>query len=163
MLINLDLGRLRALKISSNRLRDLRDRLRDLRDLRDLQKVSKGSKCDQGISNFLQKNFGVDGRIGSTAPDQIKKSMRLELFPQPIDNFECALFATPTMPAPWTLRARGCRVKNVENQRLLIKTKHFDCRPALDPSRILQGEILGRFWRFWKGNPPKILQNANKS
>ena len=104
MLINLDLGRLRALKISSNRLRDLRDRLRDLRDLRDLQTTSRGSKCDQRISNFQQKKFGVDGRIGSTAPDQIKKSMRLELFPQPIDNFECALFATPTMPAARTLQ-----------------------------------------------------------
>ena len=97
MLINLDLGRLRALKISSNRLRDLRD-------LRDLQKISKGSKCDQGISNFQQKKIGVDGRIGSTAPDQIKKSMRLELFPQPIGSLECALFATPTIPAPWTLQ-----------------------------------------------------------
>ena len=37
MIITLDLGWLRAYKISSNRLRDLRDRLRDLRDLRDLR------------------------------------------------------------------------------------------------------------------------------
>ena len=57
-----------------------------------------------GDLKFPAKKIGVDGRIGSTAPDQIKKSMRLELFPQPIDNFECALFATPTMPAPWTLQ-----------------------------------------------------------
>ena len=43
---------------------------------------------------------------------------------------------------------------------LLIKTKHFDYQPALDPSRILP--------RLWKStwnleNPPKIYENVNKS
>ena len=53
----------------------------------------------------------------------------------------------------------GDFIKSNENQRLLIKTKHFDCRPALDPSRILQGEILRRFWKiledFWREILPK--------
>ena len=54
----------------------------------------------------------------------------------------------------------GDLIKNHGNQWLLIKTKHLDCRPALNPLRILLGEILGR---FWKENPSKILQNVNKS
>ena len=70
-------------------------------------------------------------------------------------------------PLPWLLPghsnkwvASGNVQKKHENQWLLIKTKHFDCRPALNPLRILLGEILGR---FWKENPSKILQNVNKS
>ena len=53
---------------------------------------------------FSAKIFGVDGRIGSSAPDQIEKSMQMELFPLPNDDFECAFLATPSMTAPWTLQ-----------------------------------------------------------
>ena len=103
MLINLDLGRLQALKISSNRLRDLED-LQKISGISGISKKSQGAKMRFQNLRFSAKKIGVDGRIGSSAPDQIKKSMQMELFPQPNDDFECAFLATPSMTAPWTLQ-----------------------------------------------------------
>jgi len=100
MLINLDLGPLQALKSLqigsgiSNKSQGSPGSPKNLR----------GQKCDSRISDFQRKKFGVDGRIGSSAPDQIEKSMQMELFPQPNDDFECAFLATPSMTAPWTLQ-----------------------------------------------------------
>ena len=94
MLINLDLVRLRALK---NLFKSAQGSPGSAKNLR-------GQKCDSKISDFQRKKFGVDGRIGSSAPDQIKKLMQMELFPQPNDDFECAFLATPSMTAPWALQ-----------------------------------------------------------
>ena len=45
------------------------------------------------------------------------------------------------------LNPGGLMKKHKKSMVINKKTKHLDCRPALNPLRILLGEILGRFWK----------------
>ena len=74
--------------------------------------------------------------------------------------FSCDPLHDCSLDTPINRSRLGMYRKNMKYQWLLIKTKDFDCRPALNPSRILLGEILGR---FWEENPSRILQNVDKS
>ena len=106
MLINLDLGRLQALKISSNRVRDLQQ----ISGISGISEKSQGAKMRFQDLRFSAKKIGADGRIGSSAPDQIKKSMQMELFPQPNDDFECAWPDHP--PRQWVPALRDAASQN---------------------------------------------------